>query len=145
MSGIKVSTFQRSGISTLALYHQQSHSTFFLQTELIQVRLPFWLLWKLHSMKITNPAIPFDSVVVVIGANGYMGLETCEKLLQAGFRVRGTVRNVAKYLWMIELFDKKWPGKFQLTKVEDFEAEGAFDVAFKGRISISLREGQTPA
>jgi NAD(P)-dependent dehydrogenase (short-subunit alcohol dehydrogenase family) len=96
-------------------------------------------------MKITNPAIPFDSVVVVIGANGYMGLETCEKLLQAGYRVRGTVRNVEKNRWMIELFDKTWPGKFELTKVEDFAVEGAFDVAFKGQICISPCERQPTA
>lgn len=83
-------------------------------------------------MKITDPAIPFDSVVVVIGANGYMAVETCEKLLQAGYRVRGTVRDIQKNLWMTELFEKQWPGKFELTKVEDFTVDGAFDAAFKG-------------
>lgn len=83
-------------------------------------------------MKITDPAIPFDSVVVVIGANGYMAVETCEKLLQAGYRVRGTVRDIQKNRWMTELFEKQWPSKFELTKVEDFTADGAFDAAFKG-------------
>ncbi|CVK84666.1 related to aldehyde reductase II [Fusarium proliferatum] len=84
-------------------------------------------------MRISEPAIPFGSIVVVIGANGYMGVETCEKLLQAGFSVRGTVRDVEKNRqWMHKLFDTKWPGMFELVHVADFEAEGAFDAAFKG-------------
>ncbi|QGI76994.1 hypothetical protein CEK25_001900 [Fusarium fujikuroi] len=85
------------------------------------------------KMRISEPAIPFGSTVVVIGANGYMGVETCEKLLQAGFSVRGTVRDVEKNRqWMHKLFDAKWPGMFELVHVADFEAEGAFDAAFKG-------------
>ncbi|PNP85009.1 hypothetical protein FNYG_01534 [Fusarium nygamai] len=84
-------------------------------------------------MLISDPAIPFGSVVVVIGANGYMGVETCEKLLQAGFFVRGTVRDVEKnQQWMYNLFKTKWPKMFELAQVSDFEAEGAFDEAFKG-------------
>jgi hypothetical protein len=49
------------------------------------------------AMKISDPAIPFGSIVVVIGANGYIALETCVKLLEAGFRVRGTVQNVQQH------------------------------------------------
>ncbi|KAF5542425.1 aldehyde reductase II [Fusarium napiforme] len=83
-------------------------------------------------MLISDPAIPFGSVVVVIGANGYMGVETCEKLLQAGFFVRGTVRDVEKnQQWMHNLFDTRWPEMFELVQVAGFEAEGAFDEAFK--------------
>ncbi|KAI5926446.1 NAD(P)-binding protein [Camillea tinctor] len=87
-------------------------------------------------MKITSPAIPFDSVVVVIGANGYIGVETCEKVLQAGFRARGTVRDVQKNQWMHKLFDERWPGKFELVRVEDFEVDGAFDEAFRGAAGV---------
>ncbi|KAF4437385.1 hypothetical protein F53441_13062 [Fusarium austroafricanum] len=84
-------------------------------------------------MHIADPAIPFGSVVVVIGANGYIAVETCEKLLQAGFYVRGTVRDVEKNkAWMHKLFDTKWPNMFELVAVPDFEADGAFDEAFKG-------------
>ncbi|UKZ69227.1 uncharacterized protein TrAtP1_010237 [Trichoderma atroviride] len=84
-------------------------------------------------MKIQNPAVPFGSTVVIIGANGYIGAETCDKFLEAGYRVRGTVRNVEEHrAWMYELFDKKYAGKFELMQVVDFEAEGAFDEAFKG-------------
>jgi NAD(P)-dependent dehydrogenase (short-subunit alcohol dehydrogenase family) len=86
-------------------------------------------------MHIKDPAIPFDSVVVVIGANGFIGLETCEKLLEAGYKVRGTVRDAEKHsTWMHELFDGKWPNKFELVQVTNFEEEGAFDEAFKGTL-----------
>jgi nucleoside-diphosphate-sugar epimerase len=85
------------------------------------------------TMKIVNPAIPFDSIVVVIGANGYIGAETCFKLLEAGYRVRGTVRDISKHHdWMHAIFDTEWPGKFELVCVEDFTADGAFDDAFLG-------------
>ncbi|KAH9909326.1 putative aldehyde reductase 2 [Xylariomycetidae sp. FL2044] len=87
-------------------------------------------------VKITNPALPLDSVVVVIGANGYIGAETCEKLLLAGYRVRGTVRDVEKNRWMLDYFGAKWPGKFSLACVEDFEADGAFDDAFSGAAGV---------
>jgi uncharacterized protein YbjT (DUF2867 family) len=84
-------------------------------------------------MIINNPAIPLDSIVVVIGANGFIALETCEKLLQAGYRVRGTVRDVQRHHdWMHALFDKKWPGKFEVERVADFEEDDAFDRAFEG-------------
>ncbi|WYZ42275.1 hypothetical protein EsH8_V_001170 [Colletotrichum jinshuiense] len=83
-------------------------------------------------MTIPQPAIPLGSTVVVIGANGFMGVETCEKLLTAGFSVRGTVRNVDKHRnWMHSLFDEKWPGRFSLVRVVDFEEQGAFDEAFR--------------
>ena len=48
-------------------------------------------------MHIQDPAIPFGSTIVVVGANGYMALEVCDKVLMAGFRVRGTVRDVSKH------------------------------------------------
>lgn len=84
-------------------------------------------------MKISSPAIPSGSTVVVIGANGYIALETCEKLLEAGFRVRGTVRDVERHrTWMHALFDVKWPTMFELVQVPNFQAEGAFDAAFQG-------------
>ncbi|KAL2835677.1 putative aldehyde reductase 2 [Aspergillus pseudoustus] len=88
-------------------------------------------------MRITNRAIPEDSIVVVVGANGYIAVETCEKLLQAGYRVRGTVRDVNKHRsWMAALFNNKWPGKFELVEVQSFEVDGAFDEAFRGASAV---------
>jgi uncharacterized protein YbjT (DUF2867 family) len=85
-------------------------------------------------LHITDRAIPEDSIVVVVGANGYIAVETCEKLLQAGYHVRGTVRDASKHRpWMHKLFDDKWPGKFELVQMQDFEEDGAFDEAFQGK------------
>lgn len=90
-------------------------------------------------MHIKDPAIPFDSVIVVIGANGFIALETCEKLLQAGFKVRGTVRDVDEHSkWMHSLFDGKWPGKFDLIEVSNFDETGVFDDAFRGELGFFL-------
>lgn len=89
-------------------------------------------------MLINDRAIPIGSLVVVIGANGFIGLETCEKLLQAGYKVRGTVRDVIQHsAWMHSLFDEKWPGKFELVSVVNFGEKGAFDEAFKGESTAS--------
>jgi nucleoside-diphosphate-sugar epimerase len=72
-------------------------------------------------MKISNPAIFFGSTVVVIGANGYIALETCVKLLEAGFWVRGTVRDVQQHrTWMHKFLDTIWPSMFELVQVPDF-------------------------
>lgn len=84
-------------------------------------------------MYIEDRAIPVNSLVVVIGANGFMAIESVAKALEAGYRVRGTVRNLDYHNdWMHRLFDEKWPGKFELIEVKDFLAKGAFDKAFKG-------------
>ncbi|KAK3652913.1 hypothetical protein LTR56_004861 [Elasticomyces elasticus] len=85
-------------------------------------------------MKISHPAIPFGSTVVVIGANGYIALETCQKLLDAGYRVRGTVRDVGRdHDWMHALFGT---AMFELVQVPDFEADAAFDAAFQGAAGV---------
>lgn len=90
-------------------------------------------------MQISNPALPQGSLIVVIGANGHIAAETCEKLLQAGYRVRGTVRDFTRPKWMHQLFDTKYPKMFELVRVGDFGKEGAFDEAFEGT-SPSPRE-----
>ena len=97
-------------------------------------------------MHISDRAIPLDSTVVVVGANGYIAVEACDKLLEAGYRVRGTVRDVERHrVWMHRLFDDKWPGKFELVQVLDFEAEDAFGDAFKGNRVPSRFNAVPPA
>ncbi|KAH6649046.1 putative aldehyde reductase 2 [Truncatella angustata] len=88
-------------------------------------------------MRIADRAIPSDSTVVVVGANGYMAVETCEKLLQAGYRVCGTVRDVERHRnWMHALFDENWPDRFELVQVQDFQDTDAFDNAFQGASGV---------
>jgi nucleoside-diphosphate-sugar epimerase len=71
-------------------------------------------------------AIPQGSQILVTGANGYIGSNIVDLLLDLGFRVRGTVR--AEKPWLNELFEKKY-GKdpFETVIVPGSEKEGIFD------------------
>jgi nucleoside-diphosphate-sugar epimerase len=71
--------------------------------------------------------------VLISGANGYIGSHIAEQLIKHGYRVRGTVRNVASQQWLQEYFDKTHgTGKFEMIQVEDLSKAGAFDQAVKG-------------
>ncbi|RAK84428.1 NAD(P)-binding protein [Aspergillus costaricaensis CBS 115574] len=81
----------------------------------------------------TNTGIPKDSWVLVTGANGYVASHTADQLLQQGYRVRGTVRDPSKSRWIEHLFHEKYGAdRFELVRVEDMTAPGAFDQAVKG-------------
>ncbi|WAO87457.1 Epimerase domain-containing protein [Fusarium falciforme] len=80
-----------------------------------------------------NPAVPKGSTVLVTGANGLLGSHIVDQFLEYGYKVRGTVRDTEKNAWLQALFDKKYgKGSFELFKVADLAAEGAFDEAMKG-------------
>ncbi|KAL1853933.1 hypothetical protein Daus18300_011675 [Diaporthe australafricana] len=78
-------------------------------------------------------AVPKGSTVLVTGVNGLLGSHTADQFLEHGYKVRGTVRDTEKNAWIQALFDKKYgKGSFELFKVADLTAEGAFDEAVKG-------------
>ena len=80
------------------------------------------------------PVIPHGSIVLVTGANGFIGSHVADQLIQAGYLVRGTSRDTDKTAWITELFDKKYgKGKFEAVEVKDMAESGAFDEACKGR------------
>ncbi|GKZ36198.1 hypothetical protein AbraIFM66950_007194 [Aspergillus brasiliensis] len=80
-----------------------------------------------------NTAIPEGSWVLVTGVNGYVASHTADQLLQRGYRVRGTVRNLSKSQWVEDLFREKYGvDHFELVQVEDMTVPGAFDQAVKG-------------
>jgi nucleoside-diphosphate-sugar epimerase len=82
---------------------------------------------------VQNPALPAGSTVLVTGVNGLIGSHVADQLLKAGYRVRGTVRNVQKTKWAQNLFDKLYGGgKFELVEIKDLTADGVFDEALKG-------------
>ena len=56
----------------------------------------------------TDLAIPMGSLVVVTGANRYIGSNVVDQFLLAGYRVRGTVRNMKHAEWMRPLLDEKY-------------------------------------
>lgn len=85
-----------------------------------------------------NRAIPPDSLVVVTGANGFIASHVVDQFLEAGYRVRGTVRSIHRAAWVQEFFNKKYgPGLFELAEVPKMEAPGAFDDAVKGASGIA--------
>ncbi|OHF01191.1 NAD dependent epimerase/dehydratase [Colletotrichum orchidophilum] len=78
-------------------------------------------------------AIPKGSTVLVTGANGFIGSHVCNELLQLGFNVRGTVRDVSKCAWLPVALERQRPkGDFMLVSLPDMEKEGAFDSAVEG-------------
>ena len=79
------------------------------------------------------PVIAPGSWILVTGANGYIASHVADQLLEAGYKVRGTVRDIKKNSWLPELFDQKYgPGKFEMVVVEDMTVPDAFDEATKG-------------
>ena len=81
-----------------------------------------------------SPVIPEGSLILVTGANGFIGSHVCDQILQAGYRVRGTSREVSKTKWMEDIFEKKYgSGRFESAVVEDMAREDAFDGVCKGK------------
>ncbi|KAF2250780.1 NAD(P)-binding protein, partial [Trematosphaeria pertusa] len=74
------------------------------------------------------PPVPPGSLILVTGGNGYIAGVTIQKLLAAGFRVRGTVRDASRYDWM----PSQYGPNFSLVEIADMAAPGAFDEAVKG-------------
>ena len=91
---------------------------------------------------IHNPVTRPGECILVTGANGYIASHLIDQLLAAGYRVRGTVRDLVKYEWVQKFFNQKYEvGVFELVLVDDMAADGAFDKAIKGRLSYrSLEE-----
>ncbi|KAI0190880.1 hypothetical protein EV127DRAFT_364434 [Xylaria flabelliformis] len=72
--------------------------------------------------------------VLITGANGYIAVQTVARYLQAGWRVRGTVRDL-KSTSVQELSahfaSEQKAGRFELVRVPDIKVPGAFDEAVK--------------
>lgn len=78
-----------------------------------------------------TPALPKGSLILVTGANGYIGSHIVDQLLKLGYDVRGTIRN--KNSWIETLFSKRRrgygssAGNFEAVVIEDIAKKGAFD------------------
>lgn len=76
-------------------------------------------------------ALPKGSLVIVSGANGYIGSHIVDQLLELGYNVRGTVR--AEKPWLNEMFEEKYgKGRFETAVVPTMNVPEAFDEAVKG-------------
>lgn len=77
-------------------------------------------------------AIPSGSTVLVTGVNGLLGSHIADQFILAGYKVRGTVRDVQKNSWMLDFFAQRYgEDKFELAQVEDMAVPGCFDEAVK--------------
>ncbi|KAK4548843.1 hypothetical protein LTR36_008616 [Oleoguttula mirabilis] len=78
-------------------------------------------------------AIPIHSLVLVTGTSGFLGSHIADQLLLAGYRVRGTTRDLSRSSWVAKLFHERY-GKdaFELRVVPEMAAEGAFDRVIEG-------------
>ena len=66
------------------------------------------------------PAIPKDSLVLVTGINGYLGSHVADQFLEAGYRVRGTTRDLKKTEGLKQLWERKYGAdKLELIVVKD--------------------------
>jgi uncharacterized protein YbjT (DUF2867 family) len=80
-----------------------------------------------------TPALPFNSVVLVTGVNGFIGSHVADQLLLAGYRVRGTARKVSKADSLKAFWENKYgPGKVEIVEVPEIGTKGAFDEAVNG-------------
>ncbi|KAF2500119.1 NAD dependent epimerase/dehydratase [Lophium mytilinum] len=86
----------------------------------------------MSTLKISNPRLPLGSTVLVTGVNGLIASQLADQLIQAGYRVRGSVRSVSKYAWLDSFFsDRYGSDKFSLVEVTDMRVPGCFDDAAK--------------
>ncbi|KAF2814089.1 NAD(P)-binding protein [Mytilinidion resinicola] len=76
----------------------------------------------------TTPRISPGGLILVTGANGYIGSHLIDHLLKKGYQVRGTVRDATAQAWMTSHFGDK----FSLVQVPDLSAPNALDEAVKG-------------
>ncbi|KAI0320496.1 hypothetical protein OF83DRAFT_1027405, partial [Amylostereum chailletii] len=76
--------------------------------------------------------VPAPATVLISGINGYLGMWTVRKYLEAGYTVRGQVRSVAKSGKYIKDTFASYGDKLELVEVADITAPGAFDEAVKG-------------
>ncbi|KAJ7609528.1 D-lactaldehyde dehydrogenase [Roridomyces roridus] len=74
--------------------------------------------------------------VLVSGANGFVATWCVQTFLDAGFSVRGTVRNAIKGKHLKRFFSS-YGDKFELVVVPDITAPGAFDEAVTGVDAIA--------
>jgi nucleoside-diphosphate-sugar epimerase len=83
-------------------------------------------------------ALPKGSLILVTGATGYIASQIIKNLLQRGYRVRGTVRDLNKASWLNnELFPSyATSGDLELAQVPNIAVSGAFDEAVKGAVGV---------
>lgn len=92
---------------------------------------------EMAQIKVTNPIIPPNSLILVTGVNGLIASHIADQLLTAGYRVRGTVRDLAKSSWITPLLEARHgTGRFELIKVPNLTEPGIWPPAVAGTSGI---------
>jgi nucleoside-diphosphate-sugar epimerase len=69
------------------------------------------------------------------GANGFIATRTVQYFLEAGYRVRGTVRALSSGKALQSTLSK-YGSKLEIVEVPDITIDGAFDKAVEGTKAI---------
>jgi nucleoside-diphosphate-sugar epimerase len=94
-----------------------------------------------------STAIPKDSLVLVTGVSGFIGSHVADQLLLAGYRVRGTTRDVSKVKTLSSLWESKYgKNRIEFVAVPDMAAPDAYREAVKGSpvFSVALKIANLP-
>lgn len=78
--------------------------------------------------------LPQGSLILVTGASGYIGARVTEQLLQRGYKVRGTVRDIAKVQWLLtDSFPKETAnGSLELVVLNNINDKDQIQTAVQG-------------
>lgn len=78
--------------------------------------------------------LPKGSLILITGLTGYIATHVGQQFLKRGYKVRGTVRDLAKAAWLKDdLFSAEHAaGNLELVQVPDLGAPDAFSAAIKG-------------
>ncbi|KAK6358151.1 methylglyoxal reductase (NADPH-dependent) gre2 [Orbilia blumenaviensis] len=75
---------------------------------------------------------PKGGLILVTGVTGYIASWTALKLLEQGYKVRGTARTLSKAEFLRDGPLAKYASNFEIVEVADLEDNGAFNEAVKG-------------
>ncbi|EPQ51678.1 aldehyde reductase [Gloeophyllum trabeum ATCC 11539] len=77
--------------------------------------------------------VPLGTIVLVTGANGYIGAHVVDEALSHGYVVRGVTRSEEKGRGLKQYAQAKYGAdRYEAVVVPDIEAEGAYDTVIKG-------------
>ncbi|GAA5830918.1 hypothetical protein JCM11251_005076 [Rhodosporidiobolus azoricus] len=86
---------------------------------------------------IPSPVLPPGSLVVISGSTGFIGSHIVDETFKAGYRVRGTTRNVDRNQGAVDYFRERYGEKsFELVEVKEMGNEDAFLEAAKDALGF---------
>ena len=102
---------------------------------LLAQRIPTRTL--LANMAAVHPG----ALVLITGVNGHVASTIALRMLEEGYKVRGTVRKLARAAYVRKEF-APFGKDFEIIEVPDVAADGAFDGSLDGRPSAHARQGR---